>query len=134
LPDGGKSSAPEDQEAAMLNRKILAMSAAIALAGATPLLAHHGWSGYDSGNVLTLDGALATVAYQNPHVTIELKTADKTWEVVLAPPFRMTSRGLPEGSLKVGDTVTVVGYPHKTETSELRAERIVVAGKTVELR
>lgn len=46
----------------------------------------------------------------------------------------MQARGLPEDSLKVGDRVTLVGYPHRDKTGELRAERIVVAGKTVELR
>lgn len=101
---------------------------------AAAALAHHGWSGYDADQVLTIEGTVATLAYQNPHVTIGLKTAPKTWEIVLAPPFRMQSRGLPDGAIKVGDTVTVIGYPHKTEVTELRAERIVVAGKTVELR
>lgn len=96
--------------------------------------AHHGWSGYDADQVLTIEGTITALAYRNPHVTIGLKTAPKTWEIVLAPPFRMQSRGLPDGALKVGDTVTVIGYPHKTEQTELRAERIVVAGKTVELR
>lgn len=83
---------------------------------------------------MTVEGTITSLAYQNPHVMIGLKTAPKTWEIVLAPPFRMQSRGLPEGALKVGDTITVIGYPHKTELTELRAERIVAAGKTVELR
>jgi hypothetical protein len=105
-----------------------------AIVGATPLLAHHGWSGYDSQKVLTLTGPLARVDYRNPHVLIDLKVGDKTWHVVLAPSTRMNSRGLAEVALKVGDTVTVVGYPHKTDEGELRAERMIVAGKTVELR
>ena len=104
------------------------------LAFAPPSAAHHGWSGYDSQNTLTLTGSLARVAYGNPHVQVDLAVSGKTWAVVLAPPSRMQSRGLPDGSLKAGDTVTVIGYAHKTETNELRAERIVVAGRTIELR
>jgi hypothetical protein len=46
----------------------------------------------------------------------------------------MINRGLPAEALKVGMTVTVEGYPHKTEAEELRAERIMVEGKSVELR
>jgi hypothetical protein len=46
----------------------------------------------------------------------------------------MANRGLPDGSIKVGDTITVVGYPHRRETDEMRVERITVAGRTVELR
>jgi hypothetical protein len=48
--------------------------------------------------------------------------------------FRMEARGLPQNGLKVGDRVTLVGYPHRDKKSELRAERIIVAGNTVELR
>jgi len=54
--------------------------------------------------------------------------------VVLAPPARMESRGLTKDKLKVGATVTVMGYPHKQTRDEIRAERIVIDGKTTELR
>ena len=63
-----------------------------------------------------------------------LATADKTWNVVLAPPSRMENRGLPRDALKPGNTVTVVGYPNRSKPDEMRAERITVDGKTVELR
>ncbi|MSP87343.1 MAG: hypothetical protein EXQ92_00815 [Alphaproteobacteria bacterium] len=106
---------------------ILAIVAIGALIGAAPLFAHHGWSGYDSQNVLTLTGPLIRVDYPNPHVLIDLKVGDKSWNVVLAPSTRMHSRRLPDGVLKVG-------YPHKVEAGELRAERMTVAGKTIELR
>ena len=33
-----------------------------------------------------------------------------------------------------GTTVTVVGYPHRSEPDEMRAERITIQGQTVELR
>jgi hypothetical protein len=58
----------------------------------------------------------------------------QTWHVVLAPPTRMKYRGLEREMLKPGTDATVVGYPHKKTKLELRAERITVAGKTVELR
>jgi hypothetical protein len=46
----------------------------------------------------------------------------------------MQSRGLPADALQAGQTVTLVGYPHREATSELRAERIIVNEQTVELR
>jgi hypothetical protein len=46
----------------------------------------------------------------------------------------MDSRGLSKDMLKVGATVTIEGYPNKSKPEEMRAERITVAGKTVELR
>jgi hypothetical protein len=96
--------------------------------------AHHGWSGYDGDKVLDLTGVIRESGYEHPHGYLKLEVPGKTWLVVLAPPSRMERRGLPPTMLKVGTTVKVVGYPHRTEADELRAERITVNGKTVELR
>ncbi len=103
-------------------------------------LAHHGWSSYDTSRAFTTTGTITEVTFEFPHVTIWIEvpptvlTMQRRWYVVLAPPSRMEARGLPNGSLKVGARVTVVGYPHRTERQEMRAERIIVEGKTVELR
>lgn len=53
---------------------------------------------------------------------------------MLALPSRMTNRGLTPEMIKVGAHVSVEGYQHKTDAEEMRAERIIVDGKTVELR
>jgi len=103
----------------------------VALVGSA--LAHHGWSGYSS-EIQTLSGVIEATNYGNPHGSIQLKTSDKSWEVVLAPPARMTSRGLTADMLKVGTSATVEGYQSTSDAKELRAERISVVGKTVELR
>lgn len=107
------------------------IAASFALAGSA--LAHHGWAGY-AEEIQKLSGTIEQSSYTNPHGSIQLKSGDKTWEVVLAPPSRMTSRGLTEEMLKAGTTATVEGYQSKTDEKEMRAERISVAGKTVELR
>ena len=119
-------------------KQIFTMGAALALT--FPVFAHHGWSEYDSAKVLKLTGKIAEAGYEHPHghVRLEVKgegaTAGKTWEVVLAPPSRMERRGLEKGALKPGATVTVEGYPNRGKPIEMRAERIIVNGKTVELR
>ena len=104
------------------------------LLAALPALAHHGWSEYDAGQVLTLDGVVLESAYESPHTVIRLKTSAKTWLAVLAPPFRMEARGLKADAIKAGTKARVVGYPNRTKPDELRAERITVDGKTIELR
>jgi hypothetical protein len=101
---------------------------------ATPALAHHGWSGYDAGKEMTLDGVIKESGYEHPHGHIRLEVPGKTWTVTLAPPSRMENRGLPSSMLAPGNKATVVGYPNRTDPNEMRAERITVAGKTVELR
>ncbi len=111
----------------------LALVAALA-ALATPALAHHGWSGYDSSQEMTLTGTIAESGYEHPHGYVKLQAAGKVWLVVLAPPTRMENRGLPRAALQAGAAATVVGYPHRTDAGEMRAERITVGGKTTELR
>ena len=104
----------------------------LALAGAAA--AHHGWSSYDAAREMTLTGSIAEAGYEHPHGYVKLQTPGKLWVVVLAPPTRMENRGLPRTMLKAGVTATVVGYPHRTDGDELRAERITIDGKTTELR
>jgi Family of unknown function (DUF6152) len=110
----------------------LALTAFLALPGAT--LAHHGWSEYDSTKELTLTGKIEQVGYEHPHGFVTLTVGGKTWTAVLAPPSRMENRGLPRADLAPGVTVTVVGYGNKGKPDEMRAERITVGGRTVELR
>ena len=97
-------------------------------------LAHHGWSEYDSSKALKLTGKIVESGYEHPHGHVRLETPGRTWNVVLAPPSRMERRGLEKGALKPGTTATVEGYPNREKGEELRAERISINGKTVELR
>ena len=69
-----------------------------------------------------------------PTVTSASRCRARPGLVVLAPPSRMTNRGLPASKLRAGGTATVVGYPHRSTEDELRAERIIIDGATVELR
>jgi hypothetical protein len=101
---------------------------------ATTASAHHGWSEYNADKPMTLAGTIEESGYMQPHGFVRLKTADKTWLVVLAPPSRMENRGLPKENLAVGGQATVVGYPHRSNPTELRAERITIKDKTTELR
>lgn len=106
---------------------------ALALAAAVAH-AHHGWSEYDNSKLLSLSGVITESGYEHPHGHVRLETPGKTWLVVLAPPSRMQSRGLPAEALKPGRQATVIGYPNRTKPEEMRAERIITSGKTVELR
>ena len=97
-------------------------------------MAHHGWSEYDLTRTLKLTGKILESGYEHPHGFVRLETPGKTWMVVLAPPSRMENRGLAKELLNPGGTATVEGYQNRGKPEEMRAERITVAGKTVELR
>jgi hypothetical protein len=107
-------------------------AATLVLAGAD--VAHHGWSDYDASKTLDLAGTIRDSSFGNPHGTLRLEVESKVWHVVLAPPQRMRDRGLTPEMIAPGEKVRVVGYPHREKADEMRAERIVVGDKTVELR
>ena len=79
-------------------------------------------------------GPIETLKYENPHALITVKAPDKVWTVTLAPVSRMQARGAPAELVAVGKTVSAYGYPSTVEKDEMRAERITIDGKTVELR
>jgi hypothetical protein len=111
--------------------RLLALALVFTASGAA---AHHGWSSYDETRTLVLDGVIRSASYEQPHGTLKLDVEGRTWHVVLAPPTRMKNRGLTREMLKPDTAAKVVGYPHREIELELRAERITVSGKTVELR
>ena len=77
---------------------------------------------------------IVTSKFENPHATITVKDADKVWTVTLAPTFRMLNRGATADMVAAGKTVSAFGYPSTVERDEMRAERITVDGKTIEMR
>ena len=115
-------------------RALLLTVATLLVTIALPGAAHHGWSEYDADNLLELTGTIKSFSYEQPHGQISLQTKDKLWDVVLPSPLRMQNRGLAESMLKPGNQATVVGYPNRGKSDEMRAERITIDGKTVDLR
>jgi len=112
--------------------RIILAAALAAIAG--PAFAHHGWAGYDESKLVRIEAKVEEPRYANPHGEIWLTQGKKRWHVLLAPVTRMEARGLAEGDLKAGTKVRVEGYQNTADANELRAERIIVNGKTVELR
>jgi hypothetical protein len=112
----------------------IAIALALVAIAADLAIAHHGWSGYDSNQVLNLTGVIQESGYEHPHAYMKMDVSNKLWLVVLAPPSRMERRGVSREMLAVGATAMVVGYPHRSDDGEMRAERITINGKTAELR
>jgi hypothetical protein len=107
---------------------------ALPLLPVTPAAAHHGWGSYDVSKVFTITAPVGHLEWTNPHAHLRLTYQGAEWEATLAPLSRMQLRGLSEAMLKPGTMVSVEGYPSTRTPNEMRAERITVAGKTVELR
>ena len=114
-------------------KPLLALLAAMLLP-MTPALAHHGWSNYDKSKPVTLAGTVTEVSYKYPHATIKLDVSGRSWLAVLAPPSRMSSRGISSAELKAGRQAAVDGFVSRDDPGEMRAERITLDGKVFELR
>lgn len=116
-----------------MSRRILPLLTA-GLLVAAPAAAHHGWSTYDATTLVKLTAPVLESSYEFPHGAIVMEVEGKRWDVVLAPPSRMTARGLPAADIAAGKSITVEGYASRVHDGEMRAERIHVDGRTVELR
>jgi Family of unknown function (DUF6152) len=116
----------------MDNRAVICVIVTAVSAGAAS--AHHGWGSYDATKTFQISAPVETLTWADPHTHITVKYQGDTWEATLAPLFRMQARGLSQEMLKPGTSVVVEGYPSTHTAHEMRAERITVAGKTVELR
>ncbi len=114
--------------------RAIAMAAVVALGFVGSALAHHGWGSYDAKNPVTVTGKVLTSKYENPHVLVTVQAPDKVWTVTLAPTSRMINRGALAEMVAVAKDITAFGYPSTVEKDELRAERIIIDGKTIELR
>ena len=111
---------------------IVAVAALALLSGGA--LAHHGWGSYDATNPVTVAGPILTSRYENPHVTLTVRGSDKVWTVTLAPTSRMVNRGALVSLVSVGKSISAYGYPSTVDKDEMRAERITIDGKTIEMR
>ena len=116
----------------MLSR--LGLAAALILAAFSPAIAHHGWGSYDARSPVTVEGKILTSKYENPHVALTVQGKDKVWTLTLAPISRMRNRGALQELVLPGKTISVYGYPSTATPDEMRAERITVDGKTIEMR
>ena len=113
-------------------KSICVLMSLLIFVGFTPY--HHGWANYDQEKTLDYKGVIQESAYENPHASAKVKHKNKVWLVILAPVSRMEARGVTADMVKKGATIQVVGYPHKENKNEMRAERIFVDGKKYELR
>jgi hypothetical protein len=106
--------------------------AAMLAAGAAA--AHHGWGSYDASKVIVLDGPILQSSYEFPHGEVVIELDGVRWTATLAPPSRMQTRGLTRDDVAVGKRLRAEGYPSTAHKNEIRAERVRIGNRVIEMR
>jgi hypothetical protein len=113
-------------------RCVIALLFASLLASST--FAHHSAAMYDKDKSVTLTGTVSRYVWANPHVYIYIvqQQGGKTveWEIEGSPPSILHRLGWSDSTLKVGDTVTVVGMPAKDPGRKALLPSLIERGGT----
>jgi len=89
------------------------------LLATVPASAHHSFSAeFDGSRTIVVSGVVTKVEWTNPHTHMFLETTDAAgkvqiyaWESV--PPVGMKRHGVLKEDFKLGDQLTITGYPAK---------------------
>lgn len=102
---------------------IVSLAAALIMALAAPLFAHHSVSAeFDEHKPITFTGTVKKVEWMNPHIYTQVETKGPDGKTVVyrvegGPPNSLYRQGWRKDSLKVGDVVTVTGLRAKIADS-----------------
>ncbi len=101
-----------------------------------PLIAagHHSFAEFDMGATEELEGQISYIRWTNPHVRLTLRTsaigAESTWELEAQDVNSLGRRGLGADTIKVGDKVTVAGYPSRRREQTLFVTNVLLPSGT----
>jgi hypothetical protein len=100
--------------------KYRALVGVAALLFALPGLAHHSGAMFDSRASLTLTGTVKAFQWTNPHCWIQIlvpgQQGPTEWSVEMGSPSQLYRGGWKRGTVKPGDTITVVIHPMRDGT------------------
>lgn len=98
-----------------------------------PLLAHHGEANYDTEKVTSAKGVVTDFQFINPHVQISIDVKNDKGEIekwigeARSPAMLARYGGWDKDTIKIGDTITMVGHRTKNGTNFLRLLKIVTS-------
>jgi len=112
-------------------------TAALVMSLVQQMAAHHSFAVFfDEAKSVSVSGSVTAFRFTNPHAIIEItrKTPAGETEIWRAETNAVTllrRRGWTADSLKVGETVTIDGWPARDGSNYLRVRRVVRADGSV---
>jgi hypothetical protein len=104
-----------------------------ALVGALQVSAHHSFAVFfDEGKVVTATGEVKDFQLKNPHGVIRIISKDKNgkeqeWRAETNSPSILRRRGWTADILKVGETITIEGWPARDGSNYMRMRKVTRA-------
>ena len=104
----------------------LGMILGLVMGLALPVAAHHSFAVFfDDSKQVKVTGAVQEFQFRNPHGIIRLAVTDAAgaqliWKAETNSPSILERRGWSSGSLKVGEIITIEGWPARDGSRYLR--------------
>jgi hypothetical protein len=96
----------------------------------SPAFAHHGGGMYDRTRTVSVKGTVTVFDWANPHVMIFVDGTDgnggtQKWSVeTRGGPKVLAKAGWSKETIKVGEEITIVGYPNKNGSPNMRLQKV----------
>jgi hypothetical protein len=102
----------------------------VAFAPATQ--AHHSITGtFDATRFVEIEGEITRVLWRNPHIRLTVRTEEQgqaaEWTIESGAVSRLSRWGVENGTLSVGDTIRLAGFPSKRRANEMYGQNILLA-------
>ena len=107
--------------------KAFGLAICLLLLGSSPLRAHHSFAAeFDGSNSVAVSGVITKVDWTNPHIEFSVDVSDasghvSTWTCAALGPSVLRHAGVKREDLKIGEKVTVRGYPAKVGGNHIYA-------------
>ncbi len=89
--------------------------------------AHHSFFGrFDTRSLVELTGEVTEVLWRNPHAYFSLRVDGVTWEIETSSLTVLKRMGIDEGTIRVGDRITIAANPPTGDKREMYARHALL--------